>query len=226
MPLALRTMTDHDSATGPTLAYSRTRQREALHEASDRDLLWALREGEEMALDELIDRKTNALLQLVYRMLGDREEARDIVQITFFRLWEHRDRFDQRWSPNTWIYRIATNLAIDHLRSRRSRQKSQEPVRLHIQGRADSNAQRDHKRLEESEVLAIFHELADDLTDKQRSVFLLREVEGLSSKEVAKVVGCRESTVRNHLFNARRILRQELVARYPEYAPKAMGGGA
>ena len=125
MPLALRTMTDHETHPGPTLAYSRNHRREEMRQASDRDLLFALREGEEPALDELIDRKTNALVQMVYRMLGDREEARDIVQITFFRLWEHRDRFDQRWSPNTWIYRIATNLAIDHLRSRRSRQRSQ-----------------------------------------------------------------------------------------------------
>lgn len=225
MPLALRTMTDHDNHPGPTLAYSRNHRREELRQASDRDLLFALREGEELALDELIDRKTNPLVQMVYRMLGDREEARDIVQVTFFRLWEHRDRFDQRWSPNTWIYRIATNLAIDHLRSRRSRQKSHEPVRLHIQDRADSRARHERAQMQENEVHAIFHELAGDLTEKQRSVFLLREVEGLASKDVAEILGCRESTVRNHLFNARRVLRQELIARYPEYAPVATGGG-
>jgi RNA polymerase sigma-70 factor (ECF subfamily) len=68
--------------------------------------------------------------------------------------------------------------------------------------------------------MGIFHELAAELTEKQRAVFLLREVEGMSSQEVADVVGCRESTVRNHLFNARKILRRELVARYPEYAPR------
>ena len=157
-------------------------------------------------------------MQLAYRILNDREEARDVVQLTFLRLWEHRDRFDDRWSPNTWIYRIATNLAIDHLRSRRSRERSHEPVRLHLLHRADSSARHEKARIQESEVMAIFEELAAGLTAKQRAVFLLREIEDLPSKEVAEIVDCRESTVRNHLFNARRLLRRELIERYPEYA--------
>ena len=66
--------------------------------------------------------------------------------------------------------------------------------------------------------MAIFRELAAELTEKQRTVFVLREVEGLPSKEVAEVLGCRESTVRNHLFNARKYLRRAIVERYPEYA--------
>ena len=55
----------------------------------------------------------------------------------FLRLWEKRERYDERWSPNTWIYRIATNLAIDQLRSRQSRQRYQEPIRLHLRDLAD-----------------------------------------------------------------------------------------
>ena len=66
--------------------------------------------------------------------------------------------------------------------------------------------------------MRIFQELSSELTDKQKAVFLLREVEGRPSKEVAEVVGCRESTVRNHLFNARKILRKLIIERYPEYA--------
>ncbi|MEM7351319.1 MAG: RNA polymerase sigma factor, partial [Acidobacteriota bacterium] len=183
-----------------------------------KELLWAVREGDEAALDELISRKTNPLLKLVYRILNDTEEARDVVQITFFRLWEKRDRFDDRWSPNTWIYRIATNLAIDQLRSRRSRQKSLEPIRHHMQDAFSCRSRRDRASVHESEIMGIFQELAAELTEKQRMVFLLREVEELPSKEVAQIVGCRESTVRNHLFNARKVLRNELRERYPEYA--------
>lgn len=187
-------------------------------EVSDRDLLMSIRGGDEPALNELIARKTRPLLQLVLRMLGDMEEARDIVQVTFFKIWENRRKFDERWSPNTWIYRIASNLAIDHLRSRKCREKSQEPVRLHLLQVADSGAQRDITRLQQNEVAAIFRELAAGLTEKQRMAFMLREVEGLSSQEVATILDCRESTVRNHLFNARKYLRRELHKRYPEYA--------
>lgn len=202
----------------PHLAYSRSEHRQRLAEASDRELLFALQEGDESALDELVERKTGPLLQLAYRILGDSEDARDVVQVTFFRLWENRDRFDRRWSPNTWIYRIATNLAIDQLRSRQSRKRYYEPYRLHLQDAADSRSARDLTGLGESEVMGIFHELAAELTEKQRTIFLLREVEGLPSKDVAEISGCRESTVRNHLFNARKILRRALLERYPEYA--------
>jgi RNA polymerase sigma-70 factor (ECF subfamily) len=202
----------------PELVYSQARRRQALAETPDRDLLWTLRDGDEAALDELIRRKTRPLVQLAARILGDEEEARDVVQVTFLRLWEHRQRFDDRWSPNTWIYRIATNLAIDHLRSRRSREKSVEPMRSHLRRVEDDRARRDLADLGSREVASIFRELAAGLTGKQRLIFVLREVEGLSSQEVAAIAGCRESTVRNHLFNARKLLRRELLRRYPEYA--------
>lgn len=210
--------TDPPRPSGPRLAYSANEHRRSLAESTDRELLAALRGGDELALDELIERKTNALLAVAYRILGDAEEARDIVQVTFLRLWEKRERFDERWSPNTWIYRIATNLSIDHLRSRQSRQRYKEPIRLHLHDLAASQERHDLANLDESEVMGIFRELAAELTEKQRTVFVLREVEGLPSKEVAEVMGCRESTVRNHLFNARKYLRRAIVERYPEYA--------
>ncbi len=67
-------------------------------------------------------------------------------------------------------------------------------------------------------MVRILRELAAGLTERQRLVFLLRELEGLSSREVAEILGCRASTVRNHLFTARKHLREELKRRYPEYA--------
>jgi len=205
-----------ETIEGPKLAYSETRARFHFREASDREVLAAVAEADELALDELIRRKTPPLQQLATRMLGDAEEARDVVQMTFVRVWQNRRKFDARFSPNTWLYRIASNLAIDQLRSRRSRERSSEPLRHHLQSMGSGPGTGGAAK--QREVQAIFRELAEELTRKQRLVFVLRELEGLSSAEVAQVVGCRESTVRNHLFNARKILRRELLRRYPEYA--------
>jgi RNA polymerase sigma-70 factor, ECF subfamily len=205
------------------LVYSNRTVRPAWAEATDRELLFALRQDDESALNELIGRKTKPLLQLTQRILGDAEEARDVVQVTFLKVWENRQKFDDRFSPNTWIYRIASNLAIDHLRSRRSRERSTEPVRQHLRQVADSRAQGDISRLLSGEVAGIFKTLSAELSEKQRLVFVLREVEGLSSQEVAEIAGCRESTVRNHLFNARKLLRKALLKRYPEYAARFAG---
>lgn len=197
------------------LVYSQREERERWTAASDLELLEGLRADSERALDELVRRKTPALLQVASRILGDLEEARDVVQVAFLRAWENRARYDPRWSPNTWIYRIVTNLAIDHLRSRKSRERHQEPYRKQLR---QVESARGFAELQQREVDAIFSELAGELSEKQRLAFLLREVEGLSSPEVAAVLDCRESTVRNHLFNARKVLQREIRRRYPEYA--------
>jgi RNA polymerase sigma-70 factor, ECF subfamily len=212
--------------TYPRLVYGERERRSRWAEASDLELLEGLATDEEAALDEIIRRKTQPLLQVVYRILGDLEEARDVVQVAFLRLWESRGRFDSRWRPNTWIYRIATNLAIDHLRSRRSRERHTEPYRHHLRQVSDDGQLRGFSELQQREVLAIFQELAAALSEKQRLAFLLREIEGLSSPEVAKILGCRESTVRNHLFNARKVLQREVRRRYPEYALEGALEGA
>ena len=196
-------------------------QRRSWHERSDRELMGALRRDKEEALDELIERKSQGLMAMVTRMLADAEEARDIVQITFVRVWEHRHEYRNRWSPNTWIYRIATNLTIDHLRARQRRERAMVTAGSSLRA---VDSERGLTDLQEREIDAIFLKLVDCLSDRQRLVFVLRAIEGLTTKEVAAIVGCRVSTVRNHLFVARRRLRRELEVRYPEYVPGTPDG--
>lgn len=201
----------------PHLVYS-SRQEQPLAEVSDRQLMAGIQSGDESAFDELIRRKTGPLIQLVTRILADREEARDIVQIVFLRVWDQRRRFDERWSPNTWLYRIAVNLAIDQLRARRVRDRSLRPLAIYLRG-LNSGRVKDLAELEHREVAKIFERLATELTERQRLVFLLVAVEGLSSHEAGQILECQASTVRNHLFAARRVLRRELSRLYPEYLP-------
>lgn len=209
----------------PFLAYTSRHRRERLAELSDRELLAAVAADEEDAFDQLVERKAGQLLQLAYRMVGDREEARDLVQLAFVKAWENRHRYDPKWAPNTWLYRIASNLSIDFLRSKGSRDRQDEPVRAHLHEVASAGERRRRAGFESREVDAILDELLTALTERQRSVFVLRELEGLTSAEVGAILGCRGSTVRNHLFAARRVLREELRDRYPEYAPPAAEGG-
>jgi RNA polymerase sigma-70 factor (ECF subfamily) len=207
------------------LVHSQTKERARLAAVSDRDLLLELAADSEAALDELIERKSGALLQLTWRVVGDREDARDITQLTFLRAWEHRRRYDPKFSPNTWLYRIATNLGIDLLRSRAARQRQSEPLRSHFVRLADLR-RGGLADLEDREVTRILLELAEELTERQRAVFVLREIEQISSPEVAEILNCRTSTVRNHLFAARKLLRRRLSERYPEYASgRATEGG-
>ena len=151
------------------------------------------------------------------RILGDDEEARDIAQLAFVRAWENLSRYDATWSFSTWLYRIASNLAIDVLRSRGSRDRTHA---AHLRLVGDSVGPSAPRDLAEGEVRRIFAELTEVLTPTQRAAFVLREVEGLATDEVAQALGCSEATVRNHVFQARVTLRRELAARYPEYLPR------
>lgn len=177
-----------------------------------------VQEGDEGAFDELIRRKTGPLLQAITRITRDREEARDIVQVVFLRVWERRRQYDSRWSPNTWIFRIAVNLAIDQVRWRRTREQALRPLGTHLRC-VKSPGERTFADLEDREVTEILDRLSAGLTDKQRLVFLLAGVGGFGSEEVGQMLGCKASTVRNHLFAARKRLRRELIRKYPEYAP-------
>lgn len=201
----------------PSLVRSSPDKRPSWQEASDRDLMRALQQDDEGALDELIARKATGLTSVAGRMLGDPEEARDIVQITFVRVWEHRHQFRDRWSPNTWIYRIATNLTIDQLRARQRRDRALGMVGSSL--RAVDRGRRSLAELQQREVEEIFLKLVGCLSDRQRAVFVLRAIEGFDTNEVAAMIGCRASTVRNHLFMARRKLKRELEACFPEYSP-------
>jgi RNA polymerase sigma-70 factor (ECF subfamily) len=80
------------------------------------------------------------------------------------------------------------------------------------------------ERADLGEVDHLFDQLVGSLTPQQRSAFVLRELEGLETAEVADVLGCSATTVRNHVFQARKVLRRELARRFPEYLPRAERG--
>jgi len=186
----------------------------------DRELAAAARAGDEGAFAELVRRHQVGVRRCAARILADSEEARDIAQLAFVRAWENLERYDSKWSFSTWLYRIATNLAIDVLRSRDSRERTHK-AQLRLVG--ETVGPDAPYRVSEGEVQRIFRELAEVLTPAQRAAFVLREVEGRETVEVARIMGCSEATVRNHVFQARAVLRRELAERYPEYLPR--GGG-
>lgn len=194
--------------------------RQVSEQADDRTLVAAACAGDEEAFALLVKRHQGGVRRLAARILLDEEEARDIAQLAFIRAWENLPRYDPSWSFSTWLYRIASNLAIDALRARGSRDRTHQ---THLRLVGDEEPPKAPELLQEKEVERIFRELAEFLPPAQRQAFLLREVEGLATSEVAAILGCSETTVRNHVFSARATLRRELSRRFPEYLPK--GGG-
>ena len=184
--------------------------------ADDRQLVQAARRGDEDAFTALVERYASGMHRVVARVLSDDAEAWDVVQMAWLRAWQSLDRYDPRWRFSTWVYRIASNLAIDVLRARGSRE------RAHMRAgeswsRPTSVASRPAALAAEGEVERVLRELVAGLTPQQRAAFVLREVEGLETSEVADILGCSATTVRNHIFQARRTLRGAVKRDYPEF---------
>jgi len=189
----------------------------------DREIVHAARDGDEDAFAALVRRHSGGLHRAVARIVRDEEEAWDVVQMAFVRAWQQFDRYDSRWSFSTWLYRIGTNLAIDLVRSRASRQKAHQAGGEH-QLRLVGGIEETSSRLDHDEVDGILRELVQFLTLQQRSAFVLREIEDLETTEVAKILGCSAATVRNHVFQARKTLRREIQSRFPEFVPQGQRG--
>ena len=166
--------------------------------------------GDQLAFQTLVARFQGRLLNFIYRMIGDRERAEDLVQEAFVRVYRHLHRFDPARKFSTWIYTIASNLAKNELRNRgrsplvmfsalrdRFRDDPLVPVQYEdLHSRADVMFHdRDLRELVEQTVAR--------LSPRHREVFVLRELEGKSYEEIAEVMHCNIGTVKSRLNRAR-----------------------
>lgn len=197
------------------LVYSQSRRRLETAQASDRELAGQARLGDLLAFEALVARKTPAVLAIARRIVGDREDARDIAQMVFLRVWEQLARYDETYSFNTWLYRISTNLSIDFLRSTRSRERAHGATLHIVRQREESSIFETTRAAEDGELARLFERVSHRLSAKQKAAFVLREMQDCDTQEIARILQCGESTVRNHLFNARRILRREIERLHP-----------
>ena len=184
-------------------------------EVDDRQLVQTIRGGDADAFEQLVRRKTSKVYALCFRIIGNAEDAKDISQLVFIKLWENLGKYDPKFAFDTWLYRMVTNVAIDFLRSRQSRDNAVNS-NLRLVKLAEDAEQ--GVAVQRKEIETVFNEVSAVLSPKQKTIFVMREMEDLPSPEIARALGCRESTVRNHLFNARKLMQQQLEKRYPEYA--------
>ena len=203
---------------GMELVYSESRRSVEVVGLPDRELAIAARAGDMAAFEALVTRKTPAVVSVARRVLGDAEDARDVAQMVFVRVWLELHRYDETYAFNTWLYRIATNLAIDYLRSARSRERAHGATLHLVRMREELTASQTTRPAEDRDLARVFQQVSASLTGKQKAAFLLREMEDKDTREIAEILNCGESTVRNHLFNARRILRREIARLYPSLA--------
>lgn len=157
------------------------------------------RAGDADAFDRLLGRHERRVLRTAWRLLGDPEEARDVAQEVFLRLYRHLDRVDPRRPLAPWLYRVTVNVCHD-LRQRRRRR----PLPLEEVGDEPPDPGADPaRRASLAEERRIVEEGLARLPEKERAALVLRDVEGLATAEVAAVLGSSETTVRSQISRAR-----------------------
>ncbi|MEX0980326.1 MAG: sigma-70 family RNA polymerase sigma factor [Gemmatimonadota bacterium] len=180
-----------------------------LNALGDSEVVQAFLDGDQRAFGILVDRYDTRLLNFVYRTVGDRERAQDLVQETFVRVYRHLHRFDQSKKFSTWIYTIASNLAKNELRNR-----SRNPLVLFQTIKRNWDA--DHRPLEwedhsykpddlyrKRHLRALVENAVAELPEHHRIVFVLRELEGKTYEEIADITGVNLGTVKSRLNRAR-----------------------
>jgi RNA polymerase sigma-70 factor (ECF subfamily) len=181
------------------------------------DLVERARAGDRSAFGSLVEAYQDKIYGYVSRMLGDPDEAEDVAQETFVRAYQSLPSFRGAASFHTWLYRIASNLAIDV--ARRNRRHSagdfslDEPLPS-----AEGDYERDiaddsggpEQLTTRREMQELVREAVAELPEKLRAVMVLYELQGESYEDIAEILGCPLGTVKSRLFNARAQLRDRL----------------
>ncbi|MCF3649987.1 sigma-70 family RNA polymerase sigma factor [Synoicihabitans lomoniglobus] len=199
-------------ALGKTLVSSSERRQEA---DSDWEIVLQVQAGEVSAFDQLVLRYRERVYGVIYNMTSNREDAGDLTQDAFIKAFQSINRFQGQSSFFTWLYRIAVNSTLSHLRKAKLRTffsfekitEDDKTTELLAQLTDKDGADKEVYVRELQEKL---NEAMQKLSIKHRTVVTLFEIDGLSHEQIAEVVGCSVGTVRSRLHYAKQLLQSEL----------------
>ncbi len=175
------------------------------------ELIQQSRTGDLRAFEKIINMHKNFSISVAWRFFGNEEEVEDIVQETFIRIWKYLPRFDFRCKFTTWMYRIIVNICLDRIKYENRKRKNlghQEDASLieYLPGGSDPEEEGIKRNL-----ASIITQLAKKLTPKQRSVFILRDLQDLNLEEVSQILNISIGSVKSNLYYARNRIRKWVI---------------
>ena len=176
-------------------------------------LIEEIKDGDQYAFTALVNRYRNQVASLAYKMVNDYDIAADITQIVFVKMSNNIWRYDTNKNFYTWLYRITINATIDYMR--KHKRHHHEPLENYhtIAEKQSSNPEFSYQR---QRIKGYINQASQTLNEKQRSAFILRDVEGCKIDDVAEIMNIPEATVRWYLHRARNKIRKELTRRCPQ----------
>lgn len=183
--------------------------------AADSDLVATAITGAEGSFEELVRRYQRPISAYVYRMVGNYESALDLTQEIFIKVYGSLRKYRSEFKFSTWIYKIAHNAAVDHLRRSSTREQSLinsadgDHFELPIESRRLSPEQESERKERRVEIESVVRALPANY----RELIILRHSQDLTYEEIVEVTGLPLGTVKNRLFRAREMMRQQFVDR-------------
>jgi RNA polymerase sigma-70 factor (ECF subfamily) len=187
----------------------------SLSAITDGDLVVRAIDGREDGFEELVRRYQRPIAAYVYRMVGDYDAALDLTQEVFIKIYGSLSRYRPEYKFSTWIYKIAHNAAVDHLRRYSTREQSLTSEAdgavydLAVESTKPTPEQESERRERRAEIELV----VDQLSPAYRELVVLRHSHDLSYDEIAEVTGLPLGTVKNRLFRAREVMRQQFLQR-------------
>ncbi len=171
--------------------------------------------GDDSAFEILVNRHQASVLNLIYRFIGDRTQAKDLAQEVFIRVWQAAKTYRPEAKFTTWIYRIATNVCFNELKSARRRRWFQfrrfnDDNEGSIEETFSDGSPTAEDLLLEKERSRQISDALQSLPDNQRMALVLKRYDNLSYAEIAQVIGCSVSAVESLLVRAKRTLQEKL----------------
>jgi RNA polymerase sigma-70 factor (ECF subfamily) len=180
-------------------------------------LIRAAQAGDQSAFERLVRTYDHAVLRLGMNLLRSPEDARDVYQEAFLRVYRNLDRFRFDCTFQTWLYRIVTNLCLDQLRKRKIRREESgvrqtaDGVRDRMDSVAEERAEGDpERRVYGRQLRSRIDQVLSDLTPRERMVFEMRHYQGLRLRAIGEVLGATEEAAKNCLFRATQKMRRAL----------------
>lgn len=188
-------------------------------EPSDAAAIEQVLAGDQDSFRVLVERHSRNLFRLVYRMTGNEHDAEEVVQETFLRAYRKLGQFQAKANLSTWLHRVAVNCALDHLRLKDRRNKHLATVQpqewddqdqLELIASVPSGDPTAERLVRSVELRERLDSALRELTYHERTAFVLRHFEGLSIREIGRILGLRTSATKNTVFRAVKKLRRAL----------------
>lgn len=179
-----------------------------MHQSTVKELIVLSRQNDAQAFRKLVEAHQSMVYTLAFRLMCNEEDAKDIVQETFIKVWKHLDSFKTELKFSTWLYTIAANQCYDKLK------KAKHNYNLSLDNLNAISEFISNENIENTvintELAQIISSVTNDLTPKQKLVFTLRDLEGLEIEEIESITNLSAAKIKSNLYLARQYIRKKI----------------